>query len=143
MKNATRRSCRFLKLAFAMHWFQYPFRGKSSPFPRKGDTDVTTQRTNDRGYAIAWIFRKYSGCVCACGPSIVPVCSPRPRQSQRGGTPPVLSVFDQREEVLPLHHNRRDLRNQVFLRTHAMPGLAHTAPGASGARVQITGRAEP
>src|SRR6266852_7972761 len=117
--------------------------GKVITLSPKGDTDVTTKRTNDRGYAIAWIFRKYSGCVCPCGPSIVPACSPRPRQSDRGGTPPVLSVFDQREEVLPFNHNRRDLRHQVFLRTHATPGLAHTAPGASGARVQITGRLEP
>src|SRR2546425_5491809 len=117
--------------------------GKVITLSPKGDTDVSTQRTNDRGYAIAWIFHKYSGCVCPCGPSIMPVCSPRPRQGQRGGTPPVLSAFDQREEVLPFNHHRRDLWNQVFLRAHATPGLAHTAPGTSGARVQITRRAEP
>src|SRR5713101_4911853 len=85
--------------------------GKVITLSPEGDTDVTTKRTNDSGYAIARIFRKYSGCVCPGGPSIVPVCSPRSGQSHRGRTPPVLFVFDQREEVVPFNHNRCDLRN--------------------------------
>jgi hypothetical protein len=117
--------------------------GKVITLSPEGDTDVTTQRTNDSGYAIAWIFRKHSGCVCLCCPSVVPVCPPRSGQSQRGGTAQLLSVFDQREEVLPFDDNRRDLRNQVFLRTHVAPGLAHTAAGEACARIQIARRAEP
>ena len=57
--------------------------------------------------------------------------------------PSLLSVFDQREEVLPFNHNRCALRNQVFLRAHAAPGLAYIAPGPSSARAQIAGRLEP
>src|SRR5437667_12612036 len=131
MKNAALKGPVDSETRFRDAWVSVSLSGKVITLFPKGDTDVTTQRTNDRGYAIAWIFRKYSGCVCPCGPSIVPACSPRSRQSYRGGTPPVLSVFDQREEVLPFNHNRRDLRHQVFLRRHATPGLAHTAPGAS------------
>src|SRR2546422_6821067 len=84
--------------------------GRGITLSPEGDTDVTTKRTNDSGYATAWVFGKYSGCVCSCSPSTVPVCAPRPRESHRGGTPRVLSVFDQREKVLPFDKDTKSQR---------------------------------
>src|SRR5881296_1047363 len=100
MKNAALKILRFLETRVRDATVSVSLSGKVITLSAKGDTDVITTRTNDSGYATAWIFRKYSGGVCPGSQSDVPVCSPRPSQSDRGGTPSVLSVFGQREEVL-------------------------------------------
>src|SRR5436309_14978590 len=83
-------------------------------FP-KGDTDVTTTSTDDRGYATAGIFRNNSRGVCPGGPTAVGSRSPRSRQSDRGRTPPVLSLFGQREKVGSLDDDHCAVRDQVLL----------------------------
>src|SRR5712675_495653 len=93
-------------LKIPAYWIRVPdsfisvfLSGKVITLSPKGATDVTTTSTHDRGYATAGIFRNNSRAVCPGGKSVVEVCSARSRQSDRGGTPPVLSLFGQREEV--------------------------------------------